>query len=113
MHLEQPAGSVVIDVDRRGIFQHFLVEGNHRARDRGEQVGLGFGRFNMADLLAQCQHVAGIDVPVQKVDVLHEPDGVAGEAEAQAFGVGPAPHVIARVTQLAGQDRRELAHVKG
>ena len=67
----------------------------------------------MADLLQLLDGVAGADVPVEEVDVLHEPDGVSGEAEAEALRFRPAPHVVAGIAQPPEQDRRELAHHEG
>src|SRR5262245_43906425 len=96
--VEQPTGPVAIDVDRRRIIQQGGVEFCQGAGHGREQVGLGLGRFDVADLLQEGDGVAGVDGPVEEVDVLHEADGVGGEAEAPAAWLSLAgPHVIAGV----------------
>src|SRR5437588_10535011 len=40
-HLEQPAGAVVVQVDRRRIVEKLLIESDHRARHGCEQIGHG------------------------------------------------------------------------
>src|SRR5207244_2434701 len=49
--------------------------------------------------------------PIKKIHVLHQPDGVCGEAEAHAANVGrTAPHVVSRIAESLRQRRRKLAH---
>ena len=55
-----------------------------RPGQRREQIRHGLRRLDVADLLEQLDAVAGADLPVEKVHVLHQPDGVGREAEAAA-----------------------------
>src|SRR5262245_48787220 len=83
-HVEQPAGPVIIDVDPRRIIQKGAIECDEHALPRGEQVADSLRGLDVADLLKQIYGIAAADVPVEEVDVLHEADGVGGEAEAPA-----------------------------
>ena len=57
----------------------------------------------MADFLQLRDGVAGAEVPVEKIDILHEANSVGGESKAQSHLHRPAPHVIARITQVGRQ----------
>src|SRR5205085_12615104 len=96
------------------ILEQLTVHFEQGSGDRGKEIGGRLGGFNMPDLLELDQFVAGVDVPVEEVHVLHEPHGVAGEPKPQAqarrrvrepagwfayVARGPAPHVIASVEE--------------
>lgn len=112
--LEEPASAVLVDVDRRGVFEQGLVEGGELAGHRSVQRGLGLLTFDLADLLAVGENGSGGNIPIEKVDVLQQPHGVSGEAEVEAsFANVAGPHVIACVLTVVWELGRELAHHEG
>ena len=111
---EEPAGTVLVDVDRRGVFDQGLVEACELARHRSVQRGLGLLAFDLADLLAVGEIGSGGDIPIKKVDVLQQAHRVGCEAKAEASLVDLAgPHVIARVLTVGWKLGLELAHHEG
>ena len=67
----------------------------------------------MTDLLQEFNCIAGIDHPIQKINVLHEPDRIGAEAETLATTDVQAPHVIPRIAPIAWQRRGKFSHQEG
>src|ERR1051326_9527171 len=78
---------MAVDVDSGWVLEQIAVQFDQRSRHGREQIGSRLGRFDMADLLELRKLVARAHVPVEKVDVLHEADGVGGKAKTQPVAV--------------------------
>jgi hypothetical protein len=80
-HLEQPTVAVTVNVYTRRIVEQGAIEHANRPRNRSEKIGDGLRRFYVADLLQQFHGVAGADLPIEKVHVLHQANRVGRETE--------------------------------
>src|SRR5262245_52462999 len=67
----------------------------------------------MADLLQQLDAIAVVDLPIEEIYVLHEPNGIGRETETRAvIRTFPTPHMVPRIAQPARQHGGKLAHQK-